>query len=88
MTHLTLNEAALAAAHAASAATAELLRYAREGDAATNFAIEPETVQQLCEALKLTIDVDIDGVRATHPPGAALLDKLHAACTGFLEDWA
>ena len=77
-----------AAAHSATIATAELLRFAREGEASANFALEPETVEQLCDALKLAIEIDIAGVRKTHPPSADLLETLHTDCTAFLENWA
>ena len=79
---------ATAAAHAATIASAELLRFARDGEASENFALEPETVELLCDALKLAIEIDIAGVRKTHPPSADLLETLHTACAAFLEGWA
>ncbi len=79
---------AIAAAHAAVEVATELLRFAKEGPVAQDFALEPETVERLTDALKMAIDIDIDGVRATHSPSAELLAQLHHACGAFLEGWA
>lgn len=79
---------AIAAAHAAAEVATELLRFAKEGPVSPDFALEPETIERLTDALKMAIDIDIDGVRATHPSGAELLGQLHGACSKFLEDWA
>lgn len=79
---------AIAAAHAAAEVATELLRFAKEGPVSKDFALEPETIERLTDALKMAIDIDIEGVRATHPPGAELLGQLHTACRSFLENWA
>ena len=79
---------AIAAAHAAVEAATELLRFAKEGPVSHDFALEPKTIERLTDALKMAIDVDIDGVRATHAPSADSLAQLHCACAAFLEGWA
>ncbi len=89
MTHLTTTEAAIVAAGRASEATAELLRFAREGDHRPNrpFAFETEPVLKLAEALKLTID--IEGTDAPHldDDERTTLIELQATLGRFLEGW-
>lgn len=88
---------AIAAAHAATEGAAELLRYAREGDCATSFALEPETLERLADALKMAIEVELPAAdrRATENDpfpadleGRELLGQLHAGLARFLEGWA
>lgn len=83
MTVLTLTEAAMAAAQAATEAAAELIRYAREGDhdAYGPFAIE--IVPLLADALAMAIGIDTP----PDPDPAAIgrLSALETALRHYLE---
>ncbi|WP_066483623.1 MULTISPECIES: hypothetical protein [unclassified Sphingomonas] len=82
---------ALAAASSAANALAELLRFAREGEPpVANGAFEPDTIEQLADALKLAIDVELPAVLANgiDQEGAEMLAQLSAALARFLEGWA
>lgn len=88
MTHLTNTEAAIVAAAQASEATAELLRYAREGaDSERRAYGEAEPVEMLAEALKLAIEIQL-GDKPIATDERAKLDGLHATLTDFIEGWA
>ena len=93
-------EAALAAAHAASEATASLLQFAREGEHSKHFAFDEATVEKLADALNLTLEIEMPRVRTAFAKTenareleheAELLAKaeaLQAALDAFLEGWA
>lgn len=78
---------ALAAAAQASEATAELVRFAREGDNIPPPFGETEVVMQLADALKLAIDVEHH-----HDPDSLIADEernqLYGALTKYIEGWA
>lgn len=78
----TRRDLALAAAHQAAEATAELLRFAREGEG-LHSPFEIEVVEKLADALKLALDV-------AHFPGLLIDDeeeRLKSALGAFLEGW-
>lgn len=82
---------AIAAAQGASAGSAELLRYAREGACSGSFALEPDTIEGLADSLKLALEIEIDTARRERPrdtEGLELLNQLLGACTRFVESWA
>lgn len=87
-----LQRTAIAAASALANGTAELLRYAREGDCATThyvFALEPETIEQLADGLKLAIEIEIEAAkRRKDREGSELLGQLAGACARFIEGWS
>ena len=91
-THLTLDEAAKVAAHLASEAVTELLRYVREGDHAPATAFADEIVQKLAEALVHTLGIDGDGIfdAVEHPEHhareVALRQALRTACFAYVEE--
>lgn len=89
MTALTLEEAAIVAAAQSAEATAELLRYAREGAYTEASPFNDEVIPKLAEALKLAIDIEGD------PPAGyldadelQLLTNLRTAVAAFIEGWA
>jgi hypothetical protein len=87
----TLEEAAMAAAHAAIEASAELIRYAREGDYSERspFA-DVEVVSKLADALQLALDIEGDPKPDTYldEDELAQLAALKLAVGNFLEGWA
>lgn len=88
---LTNQEAAIVAAAQATEATAEILRYAREGDINERNAFDPETdvTLKLAEALKLSLDIDDHPRPDTYLDAdeIALLTNLKAATTAFIAGW-
>lgn len=85
------NRAALAAAHGAAEASAELLRYIREGECAA-YAFDNEPVEKLADALRTAASIEREAmagmVTGRDEEGMELLDRLAAACSHFLEGWA
>lgn len=80
---------AVAAAAAGTTASAELLRYSREGDATVSFALEPDTIEQLADALKMAIEIELPAIeRQGDREGAEMLGQLAGACVRFIEGWA
>lgn len=83
-------EKALAAAHAAQEAAAELIRFAREGSAYRRPPFgDVEVVEMLADAAKLALEIeslehDGDG----HPDDAEERNRFLGALTQFLEGWA
>lgn len=80
-------ELALAAAGGAAAAAAELIRFAREGQLSDQFAVEPETIEQLADALKTLIDVEWPFATRRNDMMEEL-GQLSAALSRFIEGWA
>ncbi len=84
---------AIAAAEAASGAAAELLRFAREGEIGRNFAFAENTIEDLADALKLAIAIELPRIArpdrdcGADPDGKELLGQLDHALWRFLEDW-
>lgn len=72
---------AIAAAHQATEAAAELLRFAREGEGLPG-PFETEVVEKLADALRMTIQ--IEGRAATDDE----LARVDAALEQLLEGWA
>lgn len=90
MTHLDPTEAAIVAAAQATEATAELLRFAREGAYSDRSAFgEAEPVAKLAEALSLALDIDAPDPATTHldDDELALLADLKTSLTRFLAGW-
>jgi hypothetical protein len=88
----TPEEAAIVAASQATEATAELLRYAREGAATNRAAFTEEVVGKLAEALKLAIEIDADAVlpgpnSTLDPDEQALFVNLRGAAEAFIDGW-
>jgi hypothetical protein len=80
---------AIAAAHAASTALEELLRFAREGALSEAFAFADETVAQLADALRLAIGIEQPRrAGAGDQAGAETLGQLAHAIFIFTEDWS
>jgi len=80
---------AIAAAHAASTALEELLRFAREGALSNAFAFTDETVLQLADALRLAIGIEQPRrADAGDRDGAETLGQLAHAIFVFTEDWS
>jgi hypothetical protein len=82
---------ALAAASSATAATGDLLQIAHEGGLGSCRTLDQDTIPQLADALKMTIE----HAHAAHPDflkgdvaGAELLGQLKGAVDRFLEGWA
>lgn len=90
--HLLLQEAALVAGALACEATAELLRYAREGEWLRNTAFSEETVAALAEALFHAIAIEGGPIFdvETHPADFAREARLKAAladaCRAYVEE--
>lgn len=88
------SQQAVAAAQSAATATAELLRYAREGACATSFNLEPDTLEQLADALRLAIEIEFPAAQLRAAgfdgdvEGKQLMNQLHGALERFLEGWA
>lgn len=85
---MTEQDFALTAGAAASEATSELLRFAREGEHSASFAFDGEVVSQLAEALKIAIDLEAPRVPTDDPHDlefAASLTELRAAVETYLE---
>lgn len=77
---------ALAAAHQASEAAGELIRYAREGAwHSGSFCPDVEPIEKLLDAAKLAMEVqggpDLDGLDSEQV-------QVYAAICNFLEGWA
>lgn len=87
---VTTTEAAIIAAAQATEATAELLRFAREGAYSDAAPFDEEVVCKLAEALKLAIGIEGDpGDRSyLDPDEHELLGQLEAALARFVEGWA
>jgi hypothetical protein len=82
--HLAINAARLSAE-----ATAELLRFAREGAAHTAWCFEPDTIEKLAEALHAMVGIELAHIDLkADPAGAELLGQIWHACMNFLEGWA
>lgn len=79
--------AALAAASQATEATAELIRFAREGTSFPGPFGDVEVIEKLADALKLAIEAESVDPNAE---AAASEDRaeLHAAVARYLEGWA
>lgn len=82
---------ALAAASSAAAATADLLQVAYDGDVAACRDLDGDTIPQLADALKMTIEYvaalpNTALFRDTEE--AELVGQLQAALNRFLEGWA
>lgn len=84
---------ALAAASAAAVATAELLRFTREGEHSPSFAFEEETLAHLADALRMAgqiearrLDANAEEFGAAPQYGEAL-GQLQGAVERFLEAW-
>jgi len=72
---------AIAAAHAAAEAAAELLRYAREGDGiVSRFELDP--FGQLLDAAKITAEIEEEN------PGGGERQSVYLALVNYLEGWA
>lgn len=78
---------ALSAALSATAATADLIQFAQDGDPGPCRSLDEDTIPQLADALKMTIEL-----AGTPDPsdveGAELLGQLTGALSRFLEGWA
>jgi len=74
---------ALAAAHQASEAITELMRYAREGEAGFTAFGNVEVIEKLADALKMAIDID-DGGEPSHDEERK---QLYAALGNYIEGW-
>lgn len=92
MTALTNEEAALAAAHAASEAVAELLRFYWKGAICPGTSFADDVVGKLAEAASLAAEIkaadadyDPDGERAAVQE--RLLRNLHRFLVRFHEEW-
>lgn len=91
VSHRTEAQDALAAASATTEATAELIRFAREGALSTSFAFEIDTIEKLADALHTAIRIErprIISASDPDPQGVELLDDLSHALMLFLESWA
>ncbi len=75
-------ELALAAASQASEATAELLRYIREGNQISEGPFEGDVVEQLLDAAKMAMEIE------GWPDDQAERGQAYAAVAGFLQGWA
>lgn len=82
--------AAIAAAHCAAKATEELLRFARDGAMSEHFAFFEDTLEQLADALKLAISIEMPLRRAAGDDdgGVELLGQVDHALMIFLDGWA
>lgn len=81
---------AIAAAEAAAAATAELLRFAREGEESTSFAFAEETTALLASALQAALRIEYPracNLAAEHDDQASpeAINQMLGALTRFLE---
>jgi hypothetical protein len=83
---LTETEAAIIAAAQATEATAELLRFAREGGVSDASAFDTEVTAKLAEALKLAIDIEGEAAFLDDEEGA-LRNQLANALSRFIEGW-
>jgi hypothetical protein len=94
MSCLTETEAALAAAANATEATAELIRFAREGAWRDDNPFEDEVCGKLADALKLAFEIEREPIfnPVTQPEDfaaeKALRDNLITSLTAYLEGWA
>jgi hypothetical protein len=84
---LTLEEAALAAASAAAEATAELIRYAREGAYHSSIPFNDDVVHKLADSLKLALEIDTPSAMLDDGERAAWAN-LQTAVATFVEGWA
>jgi hypothetical protein len=82
MTDEEVRRRALAAAAQATDAAAELIRFVQEGPRGASTAFDAETVEQLCDAAKMAIEV----AREVDRPDEER-DQVHAALYKFLEGW-
>jgi hypothetical protein len=84
--------AAIAGAAEAAEATAELLRFAREGDHSDSFAFDAEVVVLLAGALRKAIAIELPRapklLEISPYDTAEALRQVDAAIARFLEDWA
>jgi len=74
---------ALAAAHQASEATHELIRFAREGEAGFTAFGDVEVIEKLADALKMAIDIDDVGAASNEEERK----QLRHALGNYLEGW-
>lgn len=83
---------ALIAAHSASAALAELLRFAREGNTSLGHPFDDvNAVAQLAEAAAIMAEIEQEDLREREEGWAddiEMLGQLVAACRKFLVDWS
>lgn len=81
---------ALIAAAQASDATAELLRFVREGDAIEGHAFgDAEPVEKLAEAALLAAEIEYDGLGdPCWAEEREIVGEFIAACRRFIEGWA
>lgn len=80
---------AVAAAESAVSASAELLRFAREGARSDHFALDEGTVEQLADALRQAITIEYPRIAASKDKeGASMMNQLQGGLTRFLEGWA
>lgn len=88
MTHLTTTESAIIAASQASEATAELLRFAREGGVSDTTSFADDAVGKLAEALSLAIGIEgIDPDTLVDDEQSDLLIALNTSLANFIEGW-
>ncbi|MFY9351662.1 MAG: hypothetical protein WBL20_07810 [Sphingobium sp.] len=85
----TPEEAAIVAASQASEATAELLRFIRQGAYSERAPFDVEVTGKLAEALKLSIDIEGDPAPDSilDDDERKLLTDLRDALVAFLEGW-
>ena len=81
-----LRELALASAQSAADATAEMLRFAREGETARGTAFDDQTLPNLADALATIALIEIE--HATLPGDKAALNQLAGACRKFQMDFS
>lgn len=74
---MTSRDLALAAAMGASDATAELVRFAKEGEGIRD-VFETELIEQLLDAAKISMEIS----------GQHLESEVYSAIVKFLEGWA
>ncbi|BCA60213.1 hypothetical protein [Sphingomonas sp. HMP6] len=88
MSHLTVEAAAILAASQATEATAELLRFAREGQYSTRIPFAENVTGLLAEALKLALEIDTPGDEALiEAEDRALFANLKTSLAAFIEGW-
>ena len=82
-----LTDKSLLAATQASEATAELLRYTREGPAGFTAFSEIDVVGKLTEALVLAIDLELNEIDGVNPGEAAALRALQSTAKSYIAGW-
>lgn len=88
-THLTIEETATVAAAQATEATAELLRFAREGAHSARAPFGEEVVGKLAEALGLALEIEGEPLETSilDENERALLANLKTAVAAFINGW-